>query len=174
MTPVGEWGTIRLRTRYLHDLIMPEEEYSPLKGSSFYLKINANWKKKFFLIHRIIAGSSFGGCSCISRLVPFGPRSIGDVFAASFQVRLLFISLKCNPYCLFFWSIDMNVKKLIYYRLSMMLKLTRKKKHLRCLELPPWQQHWWIITWNRFVLHFWRLPLAKQFINWWKLNNPVK
>nr|CAH0102365.1 unnamed protein product [Daphnia galeata] len=31
MTPVGEWGTIRLRTRYLHDLIMPEEEYSPLK-----------------------------------------------------------------------------------------------------------------------------------------------
>ena len=32
LTPVGEWGTIRLRTRYLHDLIMPEEEYSPLKG----------------------------------------------------------------------------------------------------------------------------------------------
>ena len=35
VTPVGEWGTVRLRTRYLHDLIMPEEEYSPLKGKHF-------------------------------------------------------------------------------------------------------------------------------------------
>lgn len=41
MTPVGEWGTIRLRTRYLHDLIMPEEEYSPLKG--------------FWVLHRLFA-----------------------------------------------------------------------------------------------------------------------
>ena len=24
VTPIGEWGTIRLRTRYLHDLIMPQ------------------------------------------------------------------------------------------------------------------------------------------------------
>ena len=31
LTPVGEWGALRLRIRYLHDLIMPEEEYSPLK-----------------------------------------------------------------------------------------------------------------------------------------------
>ncbi|XP_023333542.1 ras GTPase-activating protein 1 [Eurytemora carolleeae] len=31
VTPIGEWGTIRLRTRYLHDLIMPQDEYSPLK-----------------------------------------------------------------------------------------------------------------------------------------------
>ena len=31
VTPIGEWGSLRLRLRYLHDLIMPEEEYSPLK-----------------------------------------------------------------------------------------------------------------------------------------------
>ncbi len=31
VTPIGEWGALRLRTRYLHDLIMPEDEYSPLK-----------------------------------------------------------------------------------------------------------------------------------------------
>ena len=31
VTPIGEWGSIRLRLRYLHDLIMPAEEYSPLK-----------------------------------------------------------------------------------------------------------------------------------------------
>ncbi|KAK2709712.1 ras GTPase-activating protein 1-like isoform X2 [Artemia franciscana] len=31
VTPVGEWGSLRLRTRYLHDLIMPPEEYLPLK-----------------------------------------------------------------------------------------------------------------------------------------------
>ena len=31
VTPIGEWGTLRLKFRYLHDLIMPEEEYSPLK-----------------------------------------------------------------------------------------------------------------------------------------------
>mgnify|MGYP003856013405 CR=1 FL=1 len=31
VTPVGEWGSLRLKKRYLHDLIMPEEEYSPLK-----------------------------------------------------------------------------------------------------------------------------------------------
>jgi len=31
VTPIGEWGSIRLKLRYLHDLIMPEEEYSPLK-----------------------------------------------------------------------------------------------------------------------------------------------
>ena len=31
ITPIGEWGSLRLRIRYLHDLIMPEEEYSPLK-----------------------------------------------------------------------------------------------------------------------------------------------
>lgn len=39
LTPVGEWGTIRLRTRYLHDLIMPEEEYSPLKGLFLLLSL---------------------------------------------------------------------------------------------------------------------------------------
>ncbi|TRY67220.1 hypothetical protein TCAL_09809 [Tigriopus californicus] len=31
VTPIGEWGSLRLKLRYLHDLIMPEEEYSPLK-----------------------------------------------------------------------------------------------------------------------------------------------
>lgn len=31
VTPIGEWGSLRLRIHYLHDLIMPEEEYSPLK-----------------------------------------------------------------------------------------------------------------------------------------------
>lgn len=31
MTPMGEWGSLRLRTRYVHDLIMPHEEYSPMK-----------------------------------------------------------------------------------------------------------------------------------------------
>ena len=31
VTPIGEWGSIRLRFRYLHDLIMPADEYSPLK-----------------------------------------------------------------------------------------------------------------------------------------------
>lgn len=31
MTPMGEWGSLRLRIRYMHDLIMPQEEYSPMK-----------------------------------------------------------------------------------------------------------------------------------------------
>lgn len=31
ITPIGEWGSLRLRTRYLHDLVMPAEEYSPLQ-----------------------------------------------------------------------------------------------------------------------------------------------
>ncbi|XP_077291075.1 RAS p21 protein activator vap isoform X2 [Arctopsyche grandis] len=31
ITPIGEWGSIRLRTRYMHDLVMPSEEYSPLQ-----------------------------------------------------------------------------------------------------------------------------------------------
>ncbi|KAK9506674.1 hypothetical protein O3M35_008566 [Rhynocoris fuscipes] len=31
ITPIGEWGALRLRTRYLHDLIMPQEEYSPMQ-----------------------------------------------------------------------------------------------------------------------------------------------
>jgi len=31
ITPIGEWGALRLRTRFLHDLIMPLDEYSPLK-----------------------------------------------------------------------------------------------------------------------------------------------
>lgn len=31
MTPMGEWGSLRLRLRYLDDLIMPCEEYSPLQ-----------------------------------------------------------------------------------------------------------------------------------------------
>ena len=31
VTPIGEWGSLRLRTRFLHDLIMPQDEYSPLK-----------------------------------------------------------------------------------------------------------------------------------------------
>ncbi len=30
LTPVGEWGSLRLRVRYLHDLVMPKEEYSAL------------------------------------------------------------------------------------------------------------------------------------------------
>ena len=28
---MGEWGGLRLRLRYLHDLIMPREEYSPIQ-----------------------------------------------------------------------------------------------------------------------------------------------
>ncbi|KAJ8891489.1 hypothetical protein PR048_004017 [Dryococelus australis] len=31
ITPIGEWGSLRMRTRYLHDLIMPQEEYSPMQ-----------------------------------------------------------------------------------------------------------------------------------------------
>ncbi|CAH1105565.1 unnamed protein product [Psylliodes chrysocephalus] len=31
LTPMGEWGSLRLKTRYLHDLVMPAEEYSPLQ-----------------------------------------------------------------------------------------------------------------------------------------------
>ncbi|KAG5897068.1 hypothetical protein JTB14_025884 [Gonioctena quinquepunctata] len=31
LTPMGEWGSLRLRTRYLYDLVMPAEEYSPLQ-----------------------------------------------------------------------------------------------------------------------------------------------
>ena len=31
VTPIGEWGSLRLKIRYLHDLIMPEDEYNPLK-----------------------------------------------------------------------------------------------------------------------------------------------
>jgi len=31
VTPIGEWGSVRLRTRYMHDLIMPQDEYSSLK-----------------------------------------------------------------------------------------------------------------------------------------------
>lgn len=31
MTPMGEWGSLRLRIRYLDDLIMPTDEYSPLQ-----------------------------------------------------------------------------------------------------------------------------------------------
>ncbi|XP_018334590.1 ras GTPase-activating protein 1 [Agrilus planipennis] len=31
LTPIGEWGSLRLRTRFLHDLVMPAEEYSPLQ-----------------------------------------------------------------------------------------------------------------------------------------------
>lgn len=29
--PIGEWGSIRLRIRYMDDLVMPAEEYSPLQ-----------------------------------------------------------------------------------------------------------------------------------------------
>ncbi|CAB4068452.1 RASA1 [Lepeophtheirus salmonis] len=31
LLPIGEWGSLRLKFKYLHDLIMPEAEYSPLK-----------------------------------------------------------------------------------------------------------------------------------------------
>lgn len=31
ITPIGEWGTLRLRLRYRHDLVMPPDEYNPLK-----------------------------------------------------------------------------------------------------------------------------------------------
>ncbi|KAL0271640.1 UNVERIFIED_CONTAM: hypothetical protein PYX00_008669 [Menopon gallinae] len=31
ITPIGEWGVVKLKMRYVHDLIMPEEEYSPLQ-----------------------------------------------------------------------------------------------------------------------------------------------
>ncbi|OXA62813.1 Ras GTPase-activating protein 1 [Folsomia candida] len=32
ITPIGEWGSLRLKIGYRNDLIMPIEEYSPLKG----------------------------------------------------------------------------------------------------------------------------------------------
>ncbi|XP_011503859.1 PREDICTED: ras GTPase-activating protein 1 [Ceratosolen solmsi marchali] len=31
VTPIGDWGALRLRLRYRHDLAMPPEEYSPLQ-----------------------------------------------------------------------------------------------------------------------------------------------
>ncbi|XP_058809845.1 ras GTPase-activating protein 1 isoform X2 [Phymastichus coffea] len=31
VTPLGDWGALRLRLRYRHDLAMPPEEYSPLQ-----------------------------------------------------------------------------------------------------------------------------------------------
>ncbi|KAI5725466.1 hypothetical protein M8J77_015855 [Diaphorina citri] len=31
VTPIGEWGSLRLKFRYSHDLVMPSEEYSPLQ-----------------------------------------------------------------------------------------------------------------------------------------------
>ncbi|XP_048484401.1 ras GTPase-activating protein 1 isoform X2 [Plutella xylostella] len=31
MTPIGEWGSLRLRIRFMHELVMPREEYSPLR-----------------------------------------------------------------------------------------------------------------------------------------------
>ena len=31
VTAVLDFGSIRLKVRYLHDLIMPEDEYSPMK-----------------------------------------------------------------------------------------------------------------------------------------------
>lgn len=30
-SPIGEWGSIRCRIRYMDDLVMPEDEYSPLQ-----------------------------------------------------------------------------------------------------------------------------------------------
>jgi Ras GTPase-activating protein 1 len=31
ITPIAEWGSIRCRIRYMDDLVMPEDEYSPLQ-----------------------------------------------------------------------------------------------------------------------------------------------
>ncbi|CAG9790861.1 unnamed protein product [Diatraea saccharalis] len=31
MTPIGEWGSLRLRIRYMQELVMPREEYNPLR-----------------------------------------------------------------------------------------------------------------------------------------------
>lgn len=31
ITPIGEWGSLRLRIRYMDDLVMPVDEYSPLQ-----------------------------------------------------------------------------------------------------------------------------------------------
>ncbi|XP_058821414.1 ras GTPase-activating protein 1 isoform X2 [Topomyia yanbarensis] len=41
MTPMGEWGSIRLRIRYLDDLVMPCEEYSPLQQLLVEPELNA-------------------------------------------------------------------------------------------------------------------------------------
>ncbi|XP_072938428.1 ras GTPase-activating protein 1 [Epargyreus clarus] len=31
MTPIGEWGSLRLRIRYMQELVMPRDEYNPLR-----------------------------------------------------------------------------------------------------------------------------------------------
>lgn len=41
MTPMGEWGSIRLRIRYLDDLVMPCDEYSPLQQLLVEPELNA-------------------------------------------------------------------------------------------------------------------------------------
>lgn len=41
MTPMGEWGSLRLRIRYLDDLIMPCEEYSPLQQLLLEQELNS-------------------------------------------------------------------------------------------------------------------------------------
>ncbi|EDS37732.1 ras GTPase activating protein [Culex quinquefasciatus] len=41
MTPMGEWGSIRLSIRYLNDLVMPCDEYSPLQQLLVEAELNA-------------------------------------------------------------------------------------------------------------------------------------
>lgn len=52
MTPIGEWGSIRLRIRYMDDLVMPAEEYSPLQEllleNEFHSGRLSSLKKLFF------------------------------------------------------------------------------------------------------------------------------
>lgn len=36
----GEMGTLRLKSRYQHEIIMPQEEYTSLKEVTFYKRIS--------------------------------------------------------------------------------------------------------------------------------------
>lgn len=175
MTPVGEWGTIRLRTRYLHDLIMPEEEYSPLKGIRVLPQLQIGYNKDCFYSNRIVAGSSFGGCPCFSRLVSSRSSPTCYIVIEGFQVSCLtFNSFYLGRMFSDFFTLDTNEKKPIYFKPWMMQKSTKRKKRQRCLGLPPWLLLWWTIIWNLFARLFWRLPSAKPYTSWWKLNNLVK
>lgn len=120
LTPMGEWGSLRLRTRYLHDLVMPAEEYSPLQQ---------------LLLQPGLASVRTLAEICHADRAPLATALL-RVFRAEGRETELLIELNSAEVHSSF-NILIMITNIIF-------RLNEKLKHLLYSERPHYLQHLWI------------------------------
>ena len=124
VTPIGEWGSLRLRTRFLHDLIMPQDEYSPLKELVLFPRLDV-----------VVTLADI----CHTDRVPLASSLLRIFRYKNFD----FSSSNFEHTCL-----GLTKKRRTCWPNFPGSRLKGKKRRQPCSGRPLWPPHWWTATWG--------------------------